>query len=213
MKKCCMIAAAALVGLGGAGAASADTVLQFDVNSLTATASGPFGLGFTGSVTLAKDGNSTLTDLLIDGSAQNIAPGQLAAFSGVINLAAGGVTGGSFTITDIGGASYTALIANGVGSVGTAVGQTGPFTIDGLTFSGAFSNLAAGNKFAGVDVSAWAAISSINGSFLQFKFGPDQQGVDSDADADIFAVVPMPAPAALGFVGLAGLGMIRRRRV
>lgn len=212
MNKCCMIAAAALVGLGTAGAASADTVLQFDVNSLTAMASGPFGTNFTGAVTLMDDANSTLSDMLIDGTAQNIASGQLGSFLGVINIAAGVVTGGSFSLTDINGAVYSAQIVGNSGTVGTAVGQTGPFTIDGLTFLGGFTNLLAGNLFAGVDVTAWANQGALSGSFLQFKFGPDAQGIDTDADVDIFAVVPTPAPIAMGLAGLAGLGVTRRRR-
>ena len=212
MNKCCMIAAAALVGMGTAGAVNADTVLQFDVNSLTAMASGPFGTNFTGAVTLMDDANSTLSDLLIDGTAQNIASGQLGSFAGTINIVAGVVTGGSISITDTNGAMYAALIAGGSGTVGTAVGQSGPFTIDGLTFLGGFSNLFGGTIFAGVDVTAWANQGALSGSFLQFKFGPDAQGIDDDADIDIFAVVPTPAPIAMGLAGLAGLGLTSRRR-
>ncbi len=212
MNKVCMLAAAALVGFGATNAANAEQVLQFDVNSLTATASGPFGTGFTGTVTLSDDANSTLTDMLIDGSAQNIAAGQLADFSGTITIMGGTVTGGSFSITDINGAVYSASIVALSGNVGTAAGQTGPFTIDGLTFAGGFANLMNGTDFAGVDVSTWDIPGAIRGSFLEFKFGPNAQGIDTDADVDIFAVVPMPAPAAMAFVGLGGLATLRRRR-
>lgn len=212
MNKCCMLAAATLVGLGGAGLASADTILQFDVNSLTATANGAFGTGFTGSVTLADDVNSSLAGMLIDGVNQNIAAGQLADFTGSITITAGAVTGGSFTIMDTSGATYSASILGGSGSVGTSAGQTGPFTIDGLTFNGVFANLSGGTDFAGVDVTAWNQVPMITGSFLEFKFGPNLQGVDDDADVDIFASVPTPAAATMGLAGLAGLGVTRRRR-
>ncbi len=195
-------------------AASAESVLQFDVNSLTATASGAFDTGFTGTVTLADDGNSTLTDMLIDGTAQGIAAGQLGSFTGTIVITAGIVTGGTFTITDTSGASYTASIVDGSGIVSASPGATGPFRIDGLTFSGAFAGLTGvGNTdFAGVDVTTWSSAEPLGGSFLQFKFGPDAFGIDTNADIDIFVTVPLPTPFGLAGVGLIGLATLRRRR-
>lgn len=212
MNKCCTFIAAAVVGLGAANAAHANSVLQLDINSLTAVASGPFDTGFTGTITLMDDANSTLTDILIDGNAQNIASGQLADFAGVITIVAGVVTGGNFSVTDINGAMYSATIVPASGHVGDSAGQTGPFMIDGLTFDGGFANLMNGTHFAGVDVSLWAQAPSLRGSFLEFKFGPDANGVDTDTDVDIFAVVPAPAPAGLAFAGLTGLAALRRRR-
>ncbi|RMH27960.1 MAG: hypothetical protein D6693_04305 [Planctomycetota bacterium] len=220
MKKCCIIAAAALAGLGAAGLAEANQVLQFDVNSLTATADGPFGTGFTGTITLVDDGNSSLAGMLIDGANQNIAPNQLGDFTGSISIVGGTVTGGTFMIMDTGGAQYHASIVAGSGSVNASAGQTGPFTIDGLTFAGFFSNLVGGTDFAGVDVSAWDGAPSLSGSFLQFKFGPTQVAmvegqslfIDDDADVDIFAVVPTPIGSAMGLAGLACVGVTRRRR-
>ena len=193
--------------------ARADRVLQFDINSITAsTGVSGFGTNFTGTITLSKDADSMLTDLLIDGSAQNIAAGQLSAFAGTITLNNGVVSGGGFSITDTSGNIYAASIVNGVGDVTAAVNPggfgPGPFTIDGLTFQGTFNS----NTFAGVDVSTWNNREPLEGSFLQFKFGPDANGDDTNADVDIFVVVPLPAPAGLAGLGLIGIGALRRRR-
>ncbi len=187
--------------------ANAGAELQFDVNSLTASAPGVFSTSYTGTITLSDDGTSSLTDMLINGTAQNIAAGQLTDFSGSITIVGGVVTGGSFTLEANGTETYTASIVSGSGSVGTSAGATGPFTIDGLTFMGSFSGLTGGTDFAGVDVSKWDVTSS--GSFLEFKYAG---GTDTDSDIDIFVVVPMPAAASLGAVGLVGLVGVRRRR-
>ena len=224
MKTSNLYTVAALVGLGVAGAANATSVLQFDVNSLLAQAiagqgGGPqpaegaaFSATFTGALFLSDDSNSTLADMLINGSAQNIADGQLDSFFGEIDLVNGSVVGGGIAITDTSGNTYQAIISNGSGSVidlGMGADEPGRFLINGLTFAGEFNT----NTFAGVDVSLWADAEPLTGSFLEFKFTPDMQGVDDDTDIDVFAVVPTPAPAAMGFLGLAGLGAIRRRRV
>lgn len=200
-----VIAAAGLA----ATSAQAAGVLQFDVNSITAAASGPFSTGFTGSVALSSDSNSTLAEILINGTSQNIAAGQLGSFTGTIMITAGVVTGGSFSLSDTGGNTYSASIQNGSGLVKTSAGQTGPFTIDGLTFMGMFNS----STFAGVDVTAWDSAEPLGGSFLQFTFGPTgPNNTDTDADIDIFVVVPLPAPAGLATAGLIGLAAVRRRR-
>lgn len=199
-----------------AAAAQANSVLQLDINSLTATASGAFNAtNFTGSVVLSMDGNTNLADILINGAAQNIAANQLTNITGQIDITADVVTGGFFTVVANGVETYMATIVAGSGTVGTSAGQSGPFTIDGLTFNGMFSGLV-GNMFAGVDVTKWVG-GGLNGSFLEFKFGPSGAGnSDNDADIDIFVtpgvVVPMPAPVGLAGAGLLGLAAIRRRR-
>lgn len=197
------VAAAAL-----SSAAQAGTELQMDLNSLTATANGPFGTNFTGTITLTKDSNSTLNAILIDGVDQNIASGQLNALTGSITIAGGTVTGGSFSVTDTSNNVYTASIVNASGTVTTSAGQTGPFRIDGLTFQGFFNNA----TFAGVDVTDWQSVQPLNGSFLQFKFGPNANGVDIDSDVDLFVVVPIPTAVGMASLGLLGIGSIRRRR-
>lgn len=204
--------AAAFAGLTafGASSAQATTKLQFDVNSLTAQVNGPFSSTFTGTIVLSDDADSVLSDILINGAAQGIAAGQLADFQGEIELVNGQVVGGFFYLEDTSGNSYQAsILASGqVTDIGGS--DPGPYLINGLTFNGTFSS----NTFAGVDVSAWSDNQPLSGSFLQFKFGPNDQGIDVNVDADIFVVVPNPAVAvgALPLLGLIGAGYIRRRR-
>lgn len=206
--------AAAFAGLTafGASSAQATTVLQFDVNSLTAQANGtlPFSSTFTGTIVLSDDADSVLSDILINGAAQGIAAGQLADFQGEIELVNGQVVGGFFYLEDTSGNSYQASIAASGQVTDIGGGDPGPYLINGLTFNGTFSS----NTFAGVDVSAWSDNQPLSGSFLQFKFGPNDQGIDVNVDADIFVVVPNPAVAAgaLPLLGLIGAGYIRRRR-
>ncbi len=192
-----------------AGSAQAASVLQFDINAMSASTGGAaFSTTFTGTITLSMNTKTTLTEVLIDGSAQGIAAGLLNDFSGTITLANGVVTGGSFTIEDTSLNTYSASIISGSGSATPSAGQTGPFRIDGLTFLGTFSS----NTFATVDVSDWFNAQPLGGSFLQFKFGPNMAGVDDDADIDIFVVVPTPTAFGLAGLGLVGIGAARRRR-
>lgn len=206
--KCVVLAAGAAFAV--AAAASADSVLQIDVNGLTATAGAGFGTGYTGTLTLSHDADATFNALKIDGVDQPVgAQWSLASFAGSITLSGGVVTGGSFQVdvTDtVVVDTYSASIASGSGMVNTQAGQG--FTIDGLTFNGLFG----ASTFAGIDVSPWHSAQPIGGSFLNFAFMPDAQGVDEDADIDIFAVVPAPGGAGLGLAGLAGLAGLRRRR-
>ena len=183
--------------------------MQIDVNALTATAGPGFSTSYTGNVVLSTNMNSMLAGMLIDGVGQTVT-GTLNDFNGMININNGMVTGGSFTVEVLESDAmttntYSATIVGGSGSVGTQAGQG--FTIDGLTFAGAFSS----STFAGVDVSPWFAAQPLVGSFLQFAFNPNAAGVDIQSDIDIYATVPLPAGGAMAFVGLAGLAGVRRR--
>jgi hypothetical protein len=202
--------AAALALMASAGVASATQVLQIDVNSLTATAAPGFGLGYTGSVDLTTNGNTELAGILINGANQSIS-GTLDAFSGTIELVNGNVAGGSFSVSVLESDmmtvnTYSASISGAEGAVNTQAGQG--FSIDGLTFNGTFSSAV----FAGVDVSDWFDAQPLPGSFLQFAFNPNAQGVDADSDIDIFVAVPLPAGGAMAAAGLVGLAGVRRRR-
>ena len=85
-----------------AGLASAAGILQIDINVLQAqsvdTNSNNVAFGgvtHTGSIVLSSGPNSALAGILLNSVSQSITPGQLASFSGVIDLVNGGVTGGS----------------------------------------------------------------------------------------------------------------------
>jgi hypothetical protein len=194
-----------------AASAQANTLLQIDLNSLTATASSAgFSTGFTGTISLAHDANSTLNGVKIDGTSQTIGAGfVLSSLSGSITTVAGAVTGGSFSVSVFDGFTtdtYSASIVAGSGSINSQAGQG--FTIDGLTFSGFFSS----SSFAGVDVTLWDSNEPLTGSFLNFAFDPGAGTTDSDADLDVFVVVPLPASGGLCLAGLLGLAGARRRR-
>jgi len=209
LRKQMIVGAAALAAIAGAATAEATQVLQIDVNSLTATAGAGFGTGYTGTVDLTTNANSELAGILISGAGQAFS-GELDSFAGSISLNNGMVDGGSFTVSVLEADmvtinTYTASIVSGEGQVNTQAGQG--FSIDGLTFQGAFTSA----TFAGVDVSDWFNTQPLSGSFIQFAFNPDAQGVDSDSDVDIFVAVPLPAGGAMAFAGLAGLASVRRR--
>jgi hypothetical protein len=104
--------------------------------------------------------------------------------------------------------TYTAQIAS-LGYVETYVG--GGFTLQGLTFNGAFSS----SSFGNVNVAPWVGAGGLLGSFLQFNFNPTPNG-SGFADMDLFVdVVPLP-PAVYGGMAMLGgimlVGFIRRRK-
>ena len=194
-----------------AASAQANSLLQIDLNSLTATASSAgFSTSFTGTISLSHDGDSTLNGIKINGVDQTIGAGfVLSSLTGSITTVGGTVTGGSFSVSVFDGFTtdtYSASITSGSGSINTQAGQG--FTIDGLTFSGLFSS----TSFAGVDVTLWDSNEPLSGSFLNFAFDPGTGTTDSDADLDVFVVVPLPASGGLCLAGLLGLAGARRRR-
>lgn len=203
---------AAFAGLAvAAGHASAASLLQLDVNTLTAQAqdaaggnSAFGGTNHTGSVAFSANANSTLVDLFIDGQAQNIAAGQLSTFTGVINLVNGAVTGGSLNVTLANADTFNADIVPGIGQVNQAVGFGG-FFIDGLLANATFS----GASYAGADVSDFFNAQPLTGSFVSFQFNPNANGRSNMTDIDIWVV---PAPASMALLGLGGLVAARRRR-
>lgn len=185
-------------------------ILQMDINSVSAQArgqgggAGPFGgVGHTGSVHLSSNANTALAEIILNGASQNIAPNQLQSFSGIINLVAGNVVGGNFSMTVVGGATFNTQIQGGFGQVNTQAGQG--FRIDGLLTSALFSS----DPFAGVAITPWFNAQPLDGSFINFSFNPNANGFDGDTSLDIFLI---PSPAAGGVLGLAMAGFAGRRR-
>lgn len=217
--KTTILAAAAV--LATAGNALAVTELQLDINKVEAQAkrangnNGWSGLTHTGSIQLSKGVNTTLAGVLIDGVVQATTTMTVTAFTGVINLVNGGVTGGNFSLLMSDGSTFNTDIVGGSGMVVNQVlpGGVQGFSIDGLTFNGLFNS----NTFVGVDVSPWFDTQPLDGSFINFAFAPNSMG-RSTSDIDIFLptgdeppVIPTPLAAGMGLVGLAGLAARRRR--
>ncbi len=202
---------AALVAAAGSVASAG--VLQLDLNALQAQAQNSAGVNsafggvnHTGSILLSSGSLSHIADILVNGSAQNIASGQLMSFTGQINLVNGGVTGGSFALTLVDNSTFTASILGGQGQVNTQAGQG--FSIDGLITSALFSS----NPFAGVDITPWFSAQPLGGSFIEFAFNPNAgTGFDGDTNLDIFVVVPSPLAGGMAGLGLMGLAARRRR--
>ncbi|MBX3352681.1 MAG: hypothetical protein KF684_07080 [Phycisphaeraceae bacterium] len=198
-----------------AGLASAAGIMQLDVNSLNAQAldSGGNttvfgGTTHTGAIRLSHSINSSLTEVLLNSVGQNIASGQLATFTGTINMVLGQVTGGSFALTLNNTDTFTTNIMSGFGQVNTQAGQG--FSVDGLTFNGVFSS----TTFAGVNIAPWFNTQPLDGSFINFAFNPNANGFDSDADVDIFlrtGIIPTPLAGGMAGLGLFGLAARRRR--
>jgi len=205
-------AAICTAGVFACAAAPADAAfsLQIDINSLTAEFSPNGGSGFgtnaSGFIMLGEDGDSTLNGIKLDQVDQDFGATTLSFFSGMIELTNGVVVGGSLDIILSDGSRYSAFISEGSGRVVSQAGQG--FSIDGLSFAGAFFNLVDGTDFGGVDTSGIGE-TELPGSFLTFAFDPDGRGVDTNTDIDIW-IVPAPTTAAL--FGLAGVGALRRRR-
>ncbi len=203
---------AVLAGMAALGAqASAASLLQLDVNTLTAQArdaagaNSPFGgTTHTGSVAFNANPNSVLGGLFIDGANQNIASGQLSTFTGVIELVNGQVSGGNLSMTLNNSDTFNADIVPGQGHV-TDITGFGGFFIDGLITSAVFN----ASSFAGADISTFFNAQPLTGSFVNFQFNPNVNGRSNSTDIDIFVV---PAPASMALLGLGGLVATRRRR-
>src|SRR5436190_921818 len=189
--------------------AFAQRTLQFDLNNLdfqsrnVAGANAAFGgLTHTGSVLIS----ATIPPAQLVDLAMRPGPGQafvmqpaanLTNLNMLINLVAGMVTGGTFTIDVNGGPSaggdrYTANIG-AAGSVTPFVG--GGYQIEGLTSNGIFSD----NQFATVAIPDFfggqGGSPGLQGSFLGFRINPDQSG-HSVVDVDEFVTAPTPGTLA-----------------
>lgn len=218
MKISSLIVAAGLAA-GLSGSALGATVVQLDVNSLTAVASGnTFNSSFTGSLTLSKDSNSALANVLKNGVGSGLGftgpfSGASFAFSATFNFTGGSITGLGLSV-GAGADTYTALVNPGAGNILPDPGSPGNFIVAASTRDGTFNGL----TFAGVDVSEFFNFLA-PGNFINFKVtGTSINGAsrtDTDVDIDIFAtteIIPLPNPVGLASVGLVGLVGLRRRR-
>lgn len=206
-KSALVVAFTSAVALSSAASAGI-TVFQADVNTLSATAGGPFGgTSHTGAVNFTHNASSSLAGLTIAGVPQAFT-GVLQSMAGQIQLLNGQVQGGFFDLflTD-GSSMHSTIDTLGGGQVNTQAGQG--FRIDGLSSSVSFANLVGGTHFGGVNVGQFGP-GPWDGSFLAFAFSPNASGVDDNTDIDLYAAVPTPGAAAL--MGIAGLSMARRRR-
>lgn len=216
--------AIAIAGL--AGSTQAATIVQMDVNSVTATAGSPaFGPGYTGNLTLSNDGNSGLFGMLKNGNGIGIGfggpyVGGNMSFSAVFSFNAGAITGIGFQLKVASALNsvldniYMASIVPGVGNILNDPGKPGSYIVAAQTFGGSFNT----NSFGGVDVSEFTG-TSLPGNFLNFKIDGNlingTSKTDADVDIDIFVTsnaIPLPTPVALASAGLLGLAAIRRRR-
>jgi hypothetical protein len=125
------------------------------------------------------------------------------------------VTGGSLMLALQNGDMFSATIVGGAGQVNVQAGQG--FSIDGL-LTGAVFGGPNGTTFANVGIAPWFADQPLDGSFINFAFGPNVMGFDGDTDIDIFLPaeedrpeIPAPLAGVMAGVGMLGLGARRRR--
>ncbi len=202
-----------------AGSTLGDTVLQIDIDALSAKADSAFSATYTGGLHVFNtaadpdtDLDAKILDVLIDGVAQGTGGATVGAFHFDMTIAfsAGKITSGLVTVkVDQTGSeqTYSASLSPSSGVAILDVGG-GYFVIGGLTFAGTFATPA--GTFLGVDISTWGSAQPVPGSFSDIAFNPDSSHEDSDTDVDLF-IIPLPSGAALAGVGLSGL-LVRRRR-
>lgn len=195
--------------------------VQFDVNALSAQASGAFSESFTGTLHVFNssanpdlNGNARILDVLVDGAAQLTGGANAASFFFDLSISflSGDITGGTLSMgVDQGGSenSYAASLSAGSGGSILSIGG-GTFIIGGLTFDGTFSDPT--GTFLGVDISNWGSRQPLPGRFSEIAFNPDSHGTDRDTDVDVFVAIPLPGAAAMGAIGVGGLVGLRRRR-
>lgn len=217
MRKTSVCVVGILAGL--AGSAQAANELQFDVDALSAQATGglPFSESFTGTLHVysAGDANARILDLLVDGSAQGTGGASASAgefdFDLSISFSGGDITGGTVSIkADSSGSenTYTASLSSTSGGAILFIGG-GTFIIGGLTFDGLFADAA--GTFLGVDVSPWGSVQPVPGRFSEIAFNPNAAGFDMDTDVDVFVTIPLPGAVGMASLGLVGLAARRRR--
>jgi len=202
------------------GTASAQELLQIDMNGLGAEFSGQgvFDEDFTGTLHVFNnigspdpDGDAFILDLLIDGVAQGTGGASAGEFSFdlIAEFVGGSIVGGSIMVSvDTGGSENTyssLLLPDGDGSILDIGGGT--FLIGGA-YGGGDHWTDPNGTLLGVDISPWG---NADGFFNQIELNFAGGGtMDLDTDVDMFFIVP--APGTLALLGMGGLLATRRRR-
>lgn len=223
------ISKAVLVAVCGVGASVSQAMpvvdeIDFDVNTLSFTTTGQglalFGSSWTGTINIASTAQTTLSGVSTitnpGGIVAQILPtlnGGFKSFAGSIDVSGGSVTGGSFKLTYDNGDStdtvYSAdLIPFSISGVGKLVKQSAinnRFRVSIDTNNGAFSQ----NNLGGYDLTPWVTNQGIGGNLFGRIITFDINVVTRTADSDIAVLVPLPSPAIMGVVSLAGLGLVR----
>jgi len=202
--------------LGVASAAQAGSVLTIDLNNFTVNASGAPGIR---TLNLSDNANTVIANIAVDGvSAAGSQPitdftGQMFVDTSIAQNVSGAIAG-NFILTDQFLKTYSVAVLSGsYAYTGTGGDQV---TISALTAGGLFSS----STFGGVNVSSWQSVQPVNGTIFQFAmsravFDALGGGVDTDVDAEITAVVPLPATANMGIALIAcvgGAGIWQRRK-
>lgn len=196
--------------------ASAQEMLQFDIDGLTAECDNPFSEDYTGRLHIYNtilspdpDFDTSIVEVLIDGTSQNTGGADASefAFEIIADFVDGSVTGGTIMLSLNATGSentYTSnLVATDRGSILDIGGGT---FILGAEFAGGDRWTNPSGTALGVDVSPWA---SADGFYTQIDLNFDGL-MDMDTDVDVFFVVP--TPASLGVLAMGGLLASRRRR-
>jgi hypothetical protein len=213
IKALCLAAAASTLALSGQ-AAWADTVLSIDLNEFTVGVTGPAGGPGVRTLSLSENTNTSIAQIRINNVNQALTPvtGAIDDWDGTL-IATGSATAGTvtgfFTLMDDLGATYS--VAGLAGTYG--IGIDGSLQIFARTIGGLLST----TTFEGVDVTYFDANEPLTGSIFEFNLAPAtfaSGGSQLDVNAEITAVVPVPAAAwsGLALMGAIGTNQIRKRR-
>lgn len=215
--KTAFIAVAAVAGLAGSASAEAFDTLKFDINQFDYEASGTLSSEFTGTITFSY--NDSLTNMqAVEGrnggtlGAFHVAGngGELTDFFGRLSFTSGAVTGGTFGwANDDSDSAIT-----GVASAGSIfMVPNGSFRVDGLLVDFFFTS--EDRLFGDVDLAKFYAgvdgdVSRVaRGDFAALRLSGATAGT---ADGEfVVTTIPLPTAAAMAGLGLAGIGLRRRR--
>lgn len=216
-----MIAAATTAALMSS-AVAAPSVFQFDVNFTTATISGATTSAgfdtFTGSITAADDGDSTLDGTSSDDTSFEKFASANFDYSLRMDFVNGAITSGAIFIQVANGDTFTAdLVANSQG----VILNSGRLTVDANTTNNDFVDGDADGMFGPNGAGATIPVPSLDlsGNVIQFFFEVGNifaaanaaiAATDTSVDTDIIVAIPLPTG---GLLAAAGLGLVATRRV